>query len=81
MLRAYNKSNGDLRIAAQAAREVTLDFSRSGTIGQQLNQIIPFFNACVQGGDKMIRLFKDDPLGTSLKVAKYIILPSMLLWL
>ena len=66
--------------AARAAREVTLDFSRSGRIGEQVNQVVPFFNACLQGGDKMARLFREDFVGTSLKVAKYIILPSLLLY-
>lgn len=71
----------DIHTAARAARELTLDFSRSGTVGQQLNQIIPFFNACIQGGDKFVRLFKNDPIGTSLKTMQFIVLPSLLLWL
>lgn len=65
--------------AARAAREVTLDFSRSGRIGEQVNQVVPFFNACLQGGDKMVRLFREDFVGTSLKVFKYIMLPSLLI--
>jgi N12 class adenine-specific DNA methylase/adenine-specific DNA methylase len=66
--------------AARAAREVTLDFSRSGRVGEQINQVVPFFNACIQGGDKMRRLFKEDFRGTSVKLFKYIVLPSLLLW-
>lgn len=65
--------------AARAAREVTLDFSRSGRVGEQVNQVVPFFNACLQGGDKMARLFHEDFVGTSLKVFKYIVLPSLLI--
>ena len=65
--------------AARAAREVTLDFSRSGRVGEQVNQVVPFFNACLQGGDKMVRLFREDFVGTSLKVFWYIMLPSLLL--
>lgn len=65
--------------AARAAREVTLDFSRSGRVGEQINQFVPFFNACLQGGDKMYRLFKEDPMGTSQKVFQYIVLPSIIL--
>lgn len=64
---------------ARAAREVTLDFSRSGRIGEQVNQVVPFFNACLQGGDKMVRLFREDPWGTAMKVTEYIILPSLLI--
>lgn len=65
--------------AARAAREVTLDFSRSGVVGEQINRYVPFFNACLQGGDKMVRLFREDFVGTSLKVFKYIMLPSLLI--
>lgn len=65
--------------AARAAREVTLDFSRSGVVGEQINRYVPFFNACLQGGDKMVRLFREDFVGTSLKVFTYIMLPSLLI--
>ena len=66
--------------AARAAREVTLDFSRSGRVGEQINQVVPFFNACVQGGDKMRRLLREDFRGTATKLFKYIVLPSIFLW-
>ena len=69
-----------LEEAAQAARELTLDFSRSGVQGEKVNQIVPFFNAVLQGGDKMVRLIKNDPVGTGVKLATYIILPSLALW-
>lgn len=66
--------------AARAAREVTIDFSRSGRVGEQINQVVPFFNACVQGGDKMRRLLREDFRGTATKLFKYIVLPSIILW-
>lgn len=66
--------------AARYARELTLDFSRSGVQGEKVNQIVPFFNACLQGGDKMIRLLKNDPVNTMTALGKYIIVPSILLW-
>lgn len=66
--------------AARYARELTLDFSRSGAQGEKVNQIVPFFNACLQGGDKMIRLLKNDPVNTMTALGKYIIVPSILLW-
>lgn len=66
--------------AAYDAKEVTLNFSRSGIVGQRWNQVVPFFNACIQGGDKMIRLFYENPKATALKVAQYIVLPSLALW-
>lgn len=72
------KNNLSMEEAARAARESTIDFSRSGRLGEQVNQIVPFFNACLQGGDKLVRLFREDFVGTSLKVFKYIVLPSLL---
>lgn len=75
------RKNGlSMEEAARAAREVTLDFSRSGVIGEQVNRYVPFFNACIQGGDKMVRLLKEDPWGTSQKLFQYIVLPSLILW-
>ena len=68
-----------LEEAARAAREVTLDFSRSGVVGERINRYVPFFNACLQGGDKMVRLFREDFVGTSQKVFWYIVLPSLLI--
>lgn len=74
------KKGASLEEAAQAARELTLDFSRSGVQGEKVNQIVPFFNAVLQGGDKMVRLIKQDPVGTGTKLAMYIVLPSLALW-
>lgn len=65
--------------AALAAREVTLDFNRKGTIGKSVNMITAFWNAQMQGMDKMGREFKDNPVVTSLKTAAAITLPSVLL--
>ena len=75
--RAQGKS---IEEAGFLAKEITLDFSRSGTYGQKYNQAVPFFNACIQGGDKFVRLMKQEPRATFMGVAKYIILPSLALW-
>lgn len=74
------KKGVSIEEAARAARELTLDFSRSGVSGEKVNQAISFFNACLQGGDKLYRLMKQDPLGTTVKLTKYIILPSLMLY-
>lgn len=63
-----------------ASREVTLDFSRVGAKTRAVNQITAFWNAHVQGLDRTVRKFKEDPTGTSAKVAAAITLPSVLLW-
>lgn len=78
-MRAIEKGKS-LEEAARDARNLTIDFSRHGRTGKKLNQIIPFFNAAIQGGDLMARLLYNDPAGTLLKLGKYIVLPSMALW-
>lgn len=66
--------------AAFSAREGTVDFARVGSRTQAANAIIAFWNANVQGTDRMIRAFRDNPLRTSIRVAAGIALPSALLW-
>lgn len=65
--------------AAFASREVTLDFARVGAKTRAVNTLIAFWNANVQGMDKMVRAFKEQPAMTSAKVAAGITLPSVLL--
>lgn len=67
--------------AGYDAREVTLDFSRQGANAsiRALNTIIAFWNAQVQGMDKMRRAFKERPGATTLKAVASITLPSVML--
>lgn len=62
-----------------ASREVTLDFQRIGAKTRSVNQLIAFFNANIQGQDKVIRSFKNNPLRTTAKIAAGITLPSVTL--
>lgn len=68
------------REAAVESRDITLDFSRRGTHTKRANQVIAFFNATIQGADKMARAFKEDPRGMTVKTMLYITLPSVMLW-
>lgn len=68
------------REAALESRDITLDFSRRGSHTKKANQVIAFFNATIQGADKMARAFKEDPRGMTVKTVLYITLPSVLLW-
>jgi len=65
--------------AGFSSREVTLDFNRIGSKTKAVNQIIAFWNANIQGSDRMYRAFRDNPLGTTARVAAAITLPSVLL--
>jgi len=67
--------------AALASREVTLDFARMGANTRFLNQIIAFFNANIQGVDKLARSFKEAPMRTSFKAVGGITIPSIGLYL
>lgn len=62
------------------ARDVTLDFGRHGKSTQSLNQTIAFFNAAIQGTDKMIREFKEHPGQMLTKTFIGITVPSLVLW-
>lgn len=62
------------------ARDVTLDFGRHGKSTQSLNQTIAFFNADIQGTDKMVREFKAHPGQMTMKTFIGITVPSLVLW-
>jgi len=79
--RKGRKKGATLAEAGFASREVTLDFGRIGAKTKAVNGIIAFWNAQVQGADKMARAFKNNPVRTSLKTAAMITTPSVLLML
>ena len=62
------------------AREITLDFGRHGSKTEVPNRIIAFFNASIQGTDKMIREFKEHPGQMTMKTFLGITVPSVMLW-
>lgn len=66
--------------AALSARDISLDFSQHGVYGKTANKIIAFFNAGVQEPARIIQAFKENPVGTSAKIAMYITVPSVALW-
>lgn len=80
--RLFSKERKPLsaREAALESRDITLDFSRRGSHTKKLNQVVAFFNAAIQGTDKMARVFMEDPRGTTIKAFLYITLPSIMLW-
>lgn len=75
-----SKMNGATAMdAALEAREGTLDFGRSGSLGRKYNRVLPFFNAGIQGVDKMVRTFRDHPYLSSIKAIGTITLPQLAL--
>ena len=47
--------------AAFNSRNITVDFSQSGSIGQVMNDYVPFLNARLQGNKKLLEAAKRDP--------------------
>ena len=47
--------------AAFKSRDISLDFAKAGDKIKVLNQIIPFLNAGIQGSEKLLRLYKNNP--------------------
>ena len=71
-------------IAAFAARDLSIDFAKMGLQTKALNQIIPFWNATVQGGDKLLRTLAnpEDRKNFLPRIIGFIVLPSLMLaWL
>jgi len=75
------RTKEDIQRGGFASREVTLDFARVGNKTRAVNSLVAFFNASVQGTDKMVRAFKDHPGRTTARIAASITLPSVMLHL
>lgn len=62
------------------AQDVTVNFSRSGRIGKQWNQATAFFNANIQGPDKLARTFQHHPVRTFIRGLSYVTLLGLTTW-
>jgi hypothetical protein len=67
----------DPMTAAFLSREGSIDFARSGLTIRALNNMSVFLNANMQGPDRFIRQFRQDPQGTMARIAIGIVLPSV----
>ena len=83
-LEVEGKTRLGREIAAFASRDLSIDFAKMGLQTKALNQIIPFWNATVQGGDKLLRTLNnpDDRKNFLPRVIGFIVIPSLILaWL
>jgi len=83
-LAVEQKSRLGAEIAAFAARDLSIDFAKMGLQTKAMNQIIPFFNATIQGADKLIRTMMnpEDRKNFLPRVIGFLVLPSLMLaWL
>lgn len=81
VLKSEGKDLNAVLRAGKEARDITLDFSRIGLKIRAMNMITAFFNAQIQGTDKMIRAFKDNPKSAFMKAFIGLTLPSIALYL
>lgn len=63
-------------MAANAAREASVNFARRGEWGSVLSSALLYLNAGIQGSRRLVREFQDNPTGTAAKVASAILLPT-----
>lgn len=58
-----------------AARENSIDFSAMGDYGRVLNNMIPYFNAAIQGTRQIFRTMAERPVSASAKMATLVMTP------
>ena len=57
-----NRTQEELMEAMYKAADITTNFGRSGDWGKMINRtLVPFFNPSIQGVDKLMRAFRDNP--------------------
>jgi hypothetical protein len=62
--------------AAFQSRDL-MDFGRSGSSIKQLNRVIAFLNANIQGKDRLARAFKNNPVRTTIRALTAVTLPTI----
>ena len=63
-----------------AAKQVTTDFTAGGSFGRAMNQIVPFWNAQIQGPRANVRAALRNPMKFAIRAMSIITVPTLLLW-
>ncbi len=74
---------GDLNAKIEAgfrAREVTIDYMRAGAQIKAMSSFVPFMNIGIQGMDRMVRGWHQDPIGFTARAAAALTVPTLLNW-
>ena len=84
-VKEYEKTYGtgsDAAIIAafNDAQDVTVNFSKMGEAAQYLNQMIPFFNPVIRGGEKLYREAKTNPIKVIVRGTALITPPALYFW-
>lgn len=64
-----------------ASSEVTVNFRRAGSLGKYINQMVPFWNAQIQGVSRFARFARDNPTKAAIKGIAGITIPTIGIWL
>ncbi|WP_127580188.1 LPD38 domain-containing protein [Paenibacillus koleovorans] len=59
------------------SQEVATNFKRRGRLTRELDALFPYFNAAVQGLDKFVRTYKDNPKAATVKSFLAVTIPTM----
>ncbi|MBB6731881.1 LPD38 domain-containing protein [Cohnella zeiphila] len=68
----------NVRDAITAAREITTNFSRKGTAAKELESLIPYNNAAVQGLRRFLTAYKNHPIKATIGTLSLAVAPKML---
>ena len=84
-IKYYEKIHGKDSDAAylaafNEAQDITINFSKMGEISKILNQLIPFFNPTLQGGEKIYREAKSNPMKVVVRGTAFITTAAMYFW-
>lgn len=79
--KTFGKGTADTwLLAGYASSDVTINFRRLGEYGYLINQMIPFWNANVQGLAKFTRFAKAHPTKAAIKAVVGLTIPTAILW-
>lgn len=70
-----------MKDAALKSQEVTTNFARRGSDTQSLNALYAFVNARAQGTDQLLRSFKNDPAGVTMRLGLITVAPAVTLYM
>jgi len=54
-----------------------LDYAKRGTLGNNINRLVPFWNARVQGLTRLYEAFRDNPARTTAMIGAYVAIPTI----
>lgn len=62
------------------AQDITVNFKRKGKWARDIDKVFPYFNAAMQGVDKLARMYKDNPVQAGIRSFMAITVPTIALY-